>query len=54
MQVLSAMRRTLIITFIMVLIGCSGNIPADSVQPDNIMGSEDARRTNQGMAPSNG
>ena len=41
MQVLSAMRRTLIITFIMVLIGCSGSMPADSVQPDNIMGSED-------------
>jgi len=41
MIVMSAIIRILIVACIMFLIGCSGNIPSESVDPINKMGSED-------------
>ena len=41
MLVMSAIIRILIVACIMFLIGCSGNIPSESVDPINKMGSED-------------
>ena len=41
MLVMSAIIRVLIVACIMFLVGCSGNIPSESVDPINKMGSED-------------